>query len=203
MVSYFDIISSLISIIALIISILGIYFTYFRKGHLRFPRPTSFGGTKYPNGTDDIIIVPITAINDGAKPKTVRLGLIANSQKQFNQQADFDMVQIPWSSSAPFNPEGHMFTATPMVIAPLSASVKTVGFTQHNYIPSMPLNPPHFDLWFKEEHKEDSEWEFAYRIRWTGFEMDAYKKGNFIMSTKKFELSRKKPTYDAKKMLEG
>lgn len=187
-------ITSILSVIAIVVSLITLYLTYLRKGKLIFIRPNYIGAfiNANPNGhNNDFLIIPITVINTGVKTRTLRLCIIANEKTEFRNSYDYDVMQI---DDQKLKRKGHLFAATPILLEPLSANLKISCFLNLNYLASQKKMPT-FDLWFNESEN----WEFAYRLTWSGFlaKRKDYLKGRLVISEKAFQLSREKPTYDS------
>lgn len=190
--------TDVISIVALVISIVALYYNFLQIGTLRFLRPAFIGFTRYGEA-NDMIIVSMIASNTGVGPKAARLKLVLDGRVVVHHQLDLDRVPIP-EPNEKFDLAGHLSAPTPVSVNPKSTAVKVAGFAQgFDKIRTSPL--PRLDLWYDE----GSGWKYAWTIVWTSFAklMEGYQSGMRGSTAEfRFQTGSHKPTYGDPDILE-
>lgn len=159
--SYEIVINLIVPISALFISLFALYFTYFRKGKIEVIPPSYLSFLTWDKLLD-MIILPISISNSGAKTKSMALRLVVNSKKIFDQTYKLGPLR-------PFQTKEFNLSDTlrgiaeipPPVILPNSVFSESVGFMSPPALINMGGDLV-IDLW---GHEPEKPWHIIYRVK--------------------------------------
>lgn len=182
----------IVSIGAVIISVITLYLTYLRSGKLRFLPPGFVGETTY--GGNEMLLLPISAENTGTGAKTARVVVVLNGKKTCFHTLNLERIVPP-------DVQGKREPGS-LLVEPKSTALLIAGFS---VVPSeqspsrLPRNTaPELHLWFNE----NVEWKFAYRVRWRAAVGSApLPESSVRISVEQFDVEWVRPDYSLPKSL--
>ena len=146
--------------------------------------PTFIGHTGdkpvYPKPAQDLVLVPLSVITTGARPRVLRFKLILNGVYVYHGNYELNVTQL----SALKNPASFLLPASGNTILPKQVFSKILCFSQLPILTGL-ADPLILDLWYEEM---DS-WHPGFRIKWLDWPTlkESFDHFGYISTSENFE----------------
>jgi hypothetical protein len=203
--------SIIISSFSLLATISVTYIAYFRQGTIVLSKPvyigarqltqneidaaienrkiyTTLGGS--PKAAQDLVLVPLSVITTGARPRVLRFKLILNDEHVYHGNFELNVTGL----SALNNPASFLLPASGNTVLPRQVFSKILCFSQRPLLTGL-ADPPTLDLWYEEM---DS-WHPGFRIKWLDWPTlkESFDHFGYISTSENFEFETEfTPEYD-------
>lgn len=178
--------SIIISIFSLLTTIYVSYLAYFRLGKIVLSKPTYIGARQltqneidaasesrevaptfvgfagsepsYPKPAQDLVLIPLSVVTTGARPRVLRFKLILNDTHVYHGNYELKATQL----SALKNPASFLLPASGNTVLPKQVFSKILCFSQLPILTDL-MEPPIMDLWYEEMDG----WHPGFRLKWS------------------------------------